>query len=781
VTQTTTSKYLSIPPDCLDALPIMALRNSVLFPASVIPVNVGRKRSVHLIETVSGMDRPTIGVLTQHQPETEDPRFDALYPIGAVARILKTIRLSSGNFSVVLQGISRMRVIEPLSSEPYLSARVERLYEKSVRNEEIDALTALVRESARELVELLPQPPHEVGAVLDNVHEAGALADLIASNLPITTEQKQRILETLDLRERLRMVLDLVKRQSAIHRVKQEVATIVQEGITGSQRELLLRQQLKAIRRELGDGESEDDELDALQEKLATAEPPPEVEKAAKRELSRMNSMNPHGSEYQVSYEYVSWLVSIPWKRLTPDRLDVAEVQRVLDEDHHGIEKAKQRILEYMAVRKLRNDKKGPILCFIGPPGVGKSSLGRSIGRALGRKHLVISLGGVQDEAEIRGHRRTYVGALPGRLVSGLKKADARNPVFVLDEIDKMGVSFSGDPAAALLEALDPEQNNAFVDHYLDMPIDLSQVLFIATANQQDKIPHVLLDRMEVIELPGYMRNEKLEIARQFLIPRQFSEHGMTPDHLEISNSAIDYLIDEYTDEAGVRQLEKSIANLCRSVAVRIADGETVHIQADREYIELVNGPPRYQRESAETKLAPGISTSLTWTPSGGELLLVECTKMPGKGTVYFTGQMGSVMRESATTAFTYIRSRAARYHLDDDFLSKIDIHVHLPKGRVPKDGPAVGLSVFVSLLSLLTQREVRPDVAITGEITLRGAILRVDGIKQKCLIAHRSNVRHVIIPKQNEPDLDEVPKLIRDELTVHLVSRIDEVPPLVF
>jgi len=759
----------------------MALRNSVLFPASVVPVNVGRKRSVFLIEEVSGMDRPTIGVLTQRRPETEDPKFDALYQIGTIARILKTIRLSSGNFSVVLQGISRMQISEPISTEPCLHAKVERLYEKNIRDEEINALTTLLRVSARELIDLLPQPPQEVSVVLDNVQEAGALADLISSSIPIPTDQKQRILETLDLRERLRVVLELLKRQSAIHRVKQEVATIVQEGITGSQRELLLRQQLRAIRRELGDGDGEDDELDALQERLTKAEPPPEAEKAAKRELSRMSSMNPHGSEYQVAFEYVNWLVSIPWQKLTPDRLDVSEVQRVLDEDHHGIEKAKQRIVEYMAVRKLKRDKRGPILCFIGPPGVGKSSLGRSIGRALGRKHMVISLGGVQDEAEVRGHRRTYVGALPGRLIAGLKKADARNPVFVLDEVDKMGVSFSGDPAAALLEALDPEQNFAFVDHYLDVPVDLSQVLFIATANQQDKIPHVLLDRLEVIELPGYMRDEKLEIARQFLIPRQLSEHGMTPEHLEISDDSIAYLIDEYTDEAGVRQLERYVADLCRSVAVRIAAGELVNIQTDSEYIESVSGPPKYQRETAEKRLAPGISTSLTWTASGGELLLVECTKMPGKGSVLLTGQLGNVLKESANAAFTFIRSRASKFGLDEDFLSKIDVHVHLPKGSVPKDGPAAGLSVFVSLLSMLTKREVRPDVAVTGEITLTGSVLRVDGLKQKCLVAHRSKIKHVVVPKQNQPELEEVPEAIRNELDIYMISRIEEVLPLVF
>jgi ATP-dependent Lon protease len=673
-----------------------------------------------------------------------------------------------------------MRISESITREPFLRARVERLRERPHRTEEIDALAALVRESARETLEQAFHPAHEIGVVLENVQEPGALADLVGSHLPVDKDPKQKILEALDLRTRLRTVLDLLKRQSAINRVKQEVATLVQEGMSGSQRELLLRQQLRAIRRELGDGEDEDDELESLRERIAKVEPPPEVVMAAKRELSRMSSMNPQSAEYQVSFGYVSWLADLPWTRESVDCLDVADVRRVLDEDHHGLEKPKKRIVEYMAIRKLRSDKRGPILCFAGPPGVGKSSLGRSIGRATGRQCTTISLGGVQDEAEIRGHRRTYVGALPGRLIAGLKKTGTRNPVFILDEVDKMSADFQGDPAAALLEALDPEQNHSFVDHYIDLPIDLSQVLFVATANRQDQIPISLLDRMEVIELPGYLRDEKLEIARGFLAPRQLSEHGMTPEHLEITDAAIERIVDEYSHEAGVRQLEKALASLCRAVAVRIANGEEVHVEADRDFVKEVLGPPRREVQLAEKIAVPGVSTSLTWTPSGGELLLVECTKMPGKGEIFLTGQMGEVMKESANAAFTYLRSRAKHFGLDEGFLKDIDIHVHTPKGGIPKDGPAGGLAVFVSLISMLKQITVRPDVAVTGEITLRGAVLRVEGLKQKCLAAHRANVKHIVVPRRNEPDLDEIPERIRSDLELHLVSRIDEVLPVV-
>jgi ATP-dependent Lon protease len=765
-----------IPDSTLLALPILALRNSVLFPASVVPVNVGRARSVRLIEEAFGQERPSIGVLAQRDAEEEDPGFERLYTVGTLARVLKVIRLSSGHYSVVLQGITRMRLIEPVGREPCLRAHVERLLEQSHRDEEIDALTVHMRELARTLLRTLPSPPREMGVVLDNVQDPGALADLVASHLPIPTERKQQIIETLDIRARLKAVLELIKRQQEIHRVKQEVASMVEEEMSKSQRELLLRQQLRAIRRELGESGSEDDELDELRERLSRAHPPAEADKAGRRELSRMSSMNSASAEYQVAYNYVEWLCDLPWSRHTPDRLEVSEVRRVLDEDHHGLEEPKKRIVEYIAVRKLKSNKRSPILCFIGPPGVGKTSLGRSIARATGREFVRISLGGVQDEAEIRGHRRTYVGALPGRMITGLKKAGASNPVCVLDEVDKMSSDFSGDPASALLEALDPEQNNAFVDHYLNVPVDLSQVLFIATANRRDVIPRPLLDRMEVIEIPGYTRDDKLMIARDFLVPRQLADHGLTPAHLEITNDGIERLVNEYTSEAGVRHLAQQVAAICRAVAVRVASGDLTHIDAGGEFVEKVLGPPKHEIGVAEKAPASGIATTLTWTPAGGEIMLVESTQMPGKGEVHLTGKMGDILKESAAAAFSYIRSHATSFGLKDDFLTRIDVHVHLPKGAVPKDGPAMGLSIFLSLISMLRGIPVRPDVALTGEITLRGKVLRVDGLKQKCLAAHRAGIKDIVLPRMNEPDMEEIPKRIRDDLRVHFVSRLDEV-----
>jgi ATP-dependent Lon protease len=765
-----------IPDNALRALPILALRNSVLFPASVVPVNVGRARSVRLIEEAFGQERPTIGVLAQRDAEEEDPGFERLYSVGTLARVLKVIRLSSGHYSVVLQGVGRMRLVQPVGREPCLRARVERLHEQVHRDEEIDALTVHLRELARGLLKTLPSPPREMGVVLDNVQEPGALADLVASHLPVPTDRKQQIIETLDIRTRLKAVLELIKRQQEIHRVKQEVASMVEEEMSKSQRELLLRQQLRAIRRELGESGNEDDELDELRERLSKARPPPEAEKAGRRELTRMSSMNSSSAEYQVAFNYVEWLCDLPWGKNTPDRMEVSEVRRVLDEDHHGLEEPKRRIVEYVAVRKLKSNKRSPILCFIGPPGVGKTSLGRSIARATGREFTRIALGGVQDEAEIRGHRRTYVGALPGRVVAGLKKAGVGNPVCVLDEVDKMSSDFSGDPGSALLEALDPEQNNAFVDHYLNVPVDLSQIIFIATANRKDTIPRPLLDRMEVIEIPGYTRDDKFAIAQDFLIPRQLADHGLTPDHLEITDSGLERLVNEYTAESGVRHLAQQVAAICRAIAVRVASGDTTHVDADGDFVEKVLGPPKYELDSAEKVAAIGIATTLTWTPAGGEIMLIESQQMPGKGEIHLTGKMGDVLKESAAAAFSYIRARAASFDLKDDFLNRIDIHIHFPKGAVPKDGPAMGLSIFLSLISTLRRIALRPDIAVTGEITLRGKVLRVDGLKQKCLAAHRAGIMTVVLPRANEPDLEEVPKRIRDDLKIHFVSRVDEV-----
>ncbi len=762
-----------------ERIPLLPLRNSVLFPASVVPVNVGRPRSVRLIEESFGRDRPTIGVVAQLHAETEDPSFEQVHRLGTIARVLKVIRLSSGNYSVVLQGICRMHIEQTHQLEPFMQATVRRIHEPPVKDVEIDALAAHVRERARSLLELLPHLPREASAVLENVQDPGALADLVCSNLPVGTAAKQHVLELLDVRARLRKVGELVGRQAQVHEVKKEISTMVQEEMSRSQREFLLRQQMKAIRRELGEAD-EDDEIDLLREKIARADMPVEAEKAAKRQLSRMRAMNPAGAEYQVARTYVEWMVDLPWSKTTPVRLDVGEARRVLDEDHHGLEEIKRRILEFIAVRKLKSNIRGPILCFVGPPGVGKTSLARSIARATGRNFVRVALGGVQDEAEIRGHRRTYVGAYPGRIISGLKQAGARNPVMLLDEVDKLGNDYRGDPASALLEVLDPEQNFSFSDHYLELPYDLSNILFIGTANRKDTIPRPLLDRMELIELPGYTRDEKHAIARQFLIPKQLSEHGLSPERLDFEEDAVDFLVEGYTREAGVRNLERQIAAVCRDVAVRMAEGEDVAQKGTPEYVEKVLGPPRHQLEVAEKVGRPGVSTGVAWTPGGGELLFVEATKMPGTGHLHLTGNAGPVMKESVYAAFTYIRARAEKLGLDPGFFDKLDIHVHLPNGAMPKDGPAQGVAVFVALASLLTQLKVRPDVGMSGELTLRGNVLGVSGIKEKCLAAHRAGLRHVLLPSRNAPDLDELPEQLKKELTIHLVSRLDEVLTLV-
>ena len=761
-------------------LPILPLRNSVLFPATVVPVNVGRARSVRLIEEACGRERPAIGVVTQHKPEVEDPTFEQVYHTGTIARVLKVIRLNSGQYSVVLQGVSRMRIEEPLGRHPTMRARVHRYHEAPVVDVEVEALAAHLRESARQLLNDLPTASRESLHILDNVREPGALADLIASNLPLANDAKQSVLETLDIRERVRRVLEQVNRQNEVIRVKEEISTMVEEEMSSSQREYLLRQQIKAIRRELGETDVDEDDIENLRERIALARLPADAEAAAKRELRRMTNMNAASSEYQVARSYVEWLADLPWAKKTPDRLDVAQARQVLDEDHYGLEKPKRRIVEYVAIRKLRRDGRAPILCFVGPPGVGKTSLGRSIARASGRAFARVSLGGVSDEAEVRGHRRTYVGAFPGRIISALKKAASKNPVVILDEIDKLGRDQRGDPASALLEVLDPEQNNQFTDHYLDVPFDLSKVMFIATANQKSTIPGPLLDRMEVIELPGYTPREKRSIARDFLIPRQLSEHGLSPQRLDFSDEAIDAMVESYTNEAGVRKLEQQAAAVCRDVAVRLANGEDVSIMADAEFVQSVLGAPKAKRQQPERSARAGVATGIAWTPSGGDLLFVEATRMPGSGRLHLTGNMGDVLKESAAAAFTFVRARAADLGLPEDFVSKTDIHVHLPAGAVPKDGAAAGIPLFVALASLLTKLKVRPDVAMSGEITLRGNVLKVTGIKEKCLAAHRAGITRILLPKRNEPDLEEVPEEVRESLEICLVSHVDEVLSLV-
>jgi ATP-dependent Lon protease len=767
--------------DDLELIPILPLRNSVVFPASVVPINVGRARSVRLVEDLLGHDRAVVGIVSQRDADVDDPTFADLYEVGTLARVVKVIRLGPQNYSVVLHGLSRLKVAQPGTLEPYTRAQVRRVPEDLERDVELDALGASLRESMREVLGLMPNLPKETAGVLDNVRESGALADLVASNL--TPEQasvsdKQKILETFDCKARVRAVSAIVSKQLEMLRVKKEISTMVaDEG--KSQRELILRQQMRSIKEELGEG-GDDDEIEELREKLRLAQLPEDAAKIAKKQLGRLAAMQQQSAEFNVTKTYLEWLSEMPWAKTTQDKLDTADVRRCLDEDHFGLEKVKRRIVEYIAVRKLRADKKGPILCFIGPPGVGKTSLGRSIARSMGRRYHRIALGGVRDEAEIRGHRRTYVGALPGRIVQALKKVAVKNPVLVLDEVDKLGVDVMGDPSAALLEVLDPAQNNTFVDHYLDVPFDLTQITFLATANNADTIPGPLYDRLEVIEVPGYTRMEKKNIATEFLCPKQLSAHGLTDERLEFTPEAILSIIDSYTREAGVRGLEREIGAVCRSVAMRVAEGEDVRLKADEAYIETVLGAPRHLPDLAERTSAPGVATGLAWTPAGGDVLFIEASKMPGKGEVVITGNLKSVMQESAMAAVSFVRSKAAVLGLDPEFLKTIDLHLHVPKGGTPKDGPSAGVTMFSAVASLLLGCSVKRDVAMTGEITLRGNVLPVGGIKEKLLAAHRAGIRTVLIPFRNERDLEDIPKDVLSDMKIHLIKRVDEILPLV-
>jgi ATP-dependent Lon protease len=770
------------PPMDLEGVPILPLRNSVLFPMSVVPINVGRARSVRLVEDLLGRERAVVGVVSQQSAEVDEPTYRDIYTVGTLARVVKVIRLGTSNYSVVLNGLGRFRVKEPATLEPYMRCRVERVPESLTRDVELDALGTTLRESTREVLALMPNLPKDTAGILDNVREPGALADLIASNFPqaqASIADKQEILEAFDVKARVRLVLAMVSRQLEVLRVKKEISHMVQEEMGKSQREYILRQQMKNIREELGEG-GDDDEIEELRERIRLAGPPADVEKVARKQLSRLRGMSQQSAEFNVTKTYLEWIADLPWSKSTQDKIDVGDVRRCLDEDHLGLEKVKRRIVEYTAVRQLRADKKGPILLFVGPPGVGKTSLGRSIARSMGRRYERIALGGVRDEAEIRGHRRTYVGALPGRILQALKKAGTKNPVIVLDEVEKMGADVRGDPTAALLEVLDPEQNGTFQDHYLDLPFDLSQVTFLATANDRDAIPGPLLDRMEVIDVPGYTRNDKLGIAKEFLIPKQLSAHGLTDERLEFTPEGIATLVDNYTREAGVRGLEREIAAVCRATAVKLAEGQDVREVVDVEHVQRCLGPFRVRPDNAEARLDPGVSTGLSTSAGGGDILFIEASKMPGRGQVVLTGNMRNVMQESATTAVSFVRSKAESLGLDPEWLRELDLHIHVPKHGTPKDGPSAGVTMFVAVCSLLLGCPVRGDVAMTGEISLRGRVLPVGGIKQKLLAAHRAGIRHVLIPLRNRRDLDEIPEDIRNDLTVTLISSLSEVLALV-
>src|SRR6188768_1425444 len=760
-----------------DELPVLPIRNAVLFPGAVAPFDVGREKSVALVEDVHNLDSPVIAIFAQRDPATDDPSADDLYPVGCAARVLKALKHSSGNYSLILQGLVRIRLSDLTQTTPYLRAKIVRVESPSLEDVEAEALAMSLRDVAKQVIQLMPELPREAASLIDSIQAPGALADLVAANLDAPVEEKSQLIETVDIKERIRKVLRLLTRQLEILKMRERINSQIKEEMGKNQREYVLRQQLKAIKEELGEDEGDQGDLDGLEERISKAELPTEADQVAKKQLKRLRTMQVGSAEYTVVRTYLDWILDLPWHESTDDNMEISEVRQVLDEDHYGLEKVKKRIVEYLAVRKLKKDKKGPILCLLGPPGVGKTSLGKSIARALGRKFVRVSLGGVHDEAAIRGHRRTYVGALPGQIIQGMKKSGTVNPVFMMDEVDKIGHDFRGDPSAALLEVLDPEQNNTFADHYLEIPYDLSNVMFVATANIADPIPPPLRDRMEILEIPGYTRREKLAIARQHLIPKQLEEHGLTEQLLKITDEAVEEIIEHYTREAGVRSLERTIASVIRGVAVKVAEGDkSAHEVKTEEDLHEFLGPVKFTSEVAERTEETGVATGLAWTSVGGEILFIEVTRMFGSGKMQLTGQLGDVMKESAHAALSYVRTNAEKYGIPKDFLEKSDVHVHIPAGGMPKDGPSAGITMFTAIVSLLTGIRIRHDVAMTGEISLRGRVLPIGGLKEKTLAAHRAGIKRVLVPERNKADLDEVPKEIRDELEFVFVTKLDEV-----
>lgn len=756
-------------------LGLVPLRDTVIFPYMIAPLVIGRARSLQLIDEAANTNR-MIALATQLKPDIEVPSPSDIHKVGTAATILKMLKFPDGSTRVLVQGVSRIRIKGFVQEEPYLKVKIEPIPEVVDTSVEIQALVKSVSDIFGKIVNLSQHLPDELQVAVMNIDNASRIADLIASNINLSTAERQEILETFDVKERLRKLMGYLNRELQVLELGTKIQSQVKTEIDKSQREYYLREQLKAIRRELGEIDERTMEIEELKQKIEMANMPKEPKEAAERELDRLAKMPPQAAEYAVSRTYLDWLISLPWSVSTEDVLDIAQAKQILDEDHYDLDKVKERILEFLAVRKLKKDTKGPILCFVGPPGVGKTSLGKSIARALGRKFTRISLGGIRDEAEIRGHRRTYVGALPGRIVQGIRKAGSNNPLFMLDEVDKIGSDFRGDPAAALLEVLDPEQNVNFSDHYLEVPFDLSRVMFITTANVLVTVPPALLDRMEVIEIPGYTDSEKLEIAKTYLIPRQLDAHGLSPDQIEFHDDAIRVLIAEYTREAGLRNLEREIATIVRKVARRVAEGDTSKAIITSDNVADFLGPQRFFREVAERTMLPGVATGLAWTESGGDIIFVESSMMKGGKSLTLTGRLGDVMRESAQAALTYVRSKANELAIDEDFFEKHDIHVHVPHGGVPKDGPSAGVTIATSLVSLLTGRSVSPEVAMTGEITLKGRVLPVGGIKEKILAARRAGIRKVIMPRKNEKDLIEVPEAVKNGIEFIFVETLDEV-----
>jgi len=769
-------------PDIPSELNILPLRDSVIYPMLIAPLSVAREAGVQLIdESIVGNNR-VIGVIAQRQPQDENPGFEDVYEYGC-AVIIRTLVKMPDAVRLIVQGVSRFRIVERIHETPYLRAKIEVLEEISTppeKSEEIEALRRSVAALFEQAIRLSPQLPDELRTLTQAVQETNVMADLVAAHMTLSVEDKQKILETADIQERLRALLEMLSKEVRVLELTSKVQSEVNTELSKSQREYYLREQLKAIQRELGEVDDRTEELDELRQKMDDAQMSPEALKEANREYDRLRRMNPGAPEYTVARTYIDWMIAMPWSKTTDDNLNLKHVKEVLDQDHFGLEKIKERIIEFLAVRIVKTDGKirQPILCFSGPPGVGKTSLGKSIAQAMGRKYGRISLGGMRDEAEIRGHRRTYIGALPGQIIQGLRRAETNNPVFVLDEIDKLGNDFRGDPSSALLEVLDPEQNSTFRDHYMDVPFDLSKVFFITTANRLDTIPPALRDRMEIIELGGYTEEEKIEIAERHLIPKQIEEHGLKPTQIGFKRDSTQRLVRFYTREAGVRNLEREIGSVTRRATRMFAEGHKGKVTVTAKFVESVLGAPRFLiDEVIEREMIPGVAVGLAWTPVGGDVLFIETAKMPGHKGLIVTGQLGDVMKESVTAALSYLRSHTENLNINPDFYDKLEIHVHVPAGSVPKDGPSAGVTMLTALTSLLTNRKVKPRLAMTGEITLSGQVLPVGGIKEKVLAANRAGVNTLIMPDQNEKDyLEDVPPEIRERLKAHFVKHAEQV-----
>ena len=760
--------------------PVMPLRNTVLFPQQVIPIYVGREKSLKLINDLTPQGKHIV-VVAQEDGSIEDPRPEDLYSYGTLAVVLKVFDMPDNSKSAIVQGVERVKMLDYVDNDPYYMAKVTRVKDKEETDIELDALVKNLRNTFSELIQVAPNLTEEHSGMLSNIQKPSRLADRAISLLTVSNSEKQDILEELDVKARVEKSIAVLSREIQRIKLGEEIQSEVHDEISKTQREYYLREQMKAIKKELGEDEGTV-ELNELEDKIKEAKMSDEAEKVALKELDRLSRIPTQSPEYSVARTYIEWLADLPWSKSSDDRVNVKKANKILDADHYGLEKVKERILEYLAVRSLKQKKdpdgavRGPILCFAGPPGVGKTSLGQSIARSMGREFIRISLGGVRDEAEIRGHRRTYIGALPGRIIQSLKKAGTNNPVFMLDEIDKLGMDFRGDPSSALLEVLDPEQNNTFSDHYLEVDFDLSKVMFIATANYQDPIPPALKDRMEILEFSGYIEDEKLKIAKRHLIPKQIEENGLTKKEVGFDDTSIKELIRSYTREAGVRNLEREIANVLRKVARDKIENKSKKTKLTKKKVLAYLGAPRFYSELAERATKPGVVTGLAWTAAGGDILFIEASKMKGKGILTLTGHLGDVMKESATAALTYIRSHTDILGLDEDFHKTTDIHVHVPAGAIPKDGPSAGVSMFTAILSLLTGKHVVDKLAMTGEITLRGNVLPIGGVKEKVTAAHRSGIKTIILPDHNKKDLEDIPDHIKKDLTFHFAKEMMDV-----